>query len=242
MTTNKDLTFIEHLEELRRRIIVSLLWILAATLASMPFAPHLLTILKRPASGAIDKLAFFGPQEAFVIYMKIGFMAGLAVSFPVIAYQFWKFISPALDERFKKNTVSFVASCTIAFIAGCLFAFFALLPAALKFLLSFGSSDLEPVISASQYISFVLSMILACGLVFEMPILSFILTRLGLVNAGMLWSKLNIAIVAIAIIAAVITPTTDIFNMMVLGIPMLGLYIVSIGVSSVAKRAHSSTG
>jgi sec-independent protein translocase protein TatC len=232
---DKDLTFIGHLEELRKRIIVSLIWIGAATMASMPFAPQLLTFLKKPASGAIEKLAFFGPQDAFIIYMRIGFMAGFALSFPAVAYQLWKFISPALDDRFKKNTISFVLSCSIAFILGSLFAFLVLLPAALKFLLSFGSADLEPVISASQYISFVTSMILACGLVFEMPVLSFILTRMGVINAKMLWSKLNIAVVVIVIAAAVITPTTDVFNMMVLAVPMLGLYIVSIWVSAITK-------
>lgn len=233
----KDLTFVEHLEELRGRLIAALIWLGAATLACMPMAPQLLTVLKKPASGVITKLAFFGPQDAFVIYMRIGFMAGLAVAFPAIVYQLWKFVSPALDEKFKKNTISFVLSCTVAFLAGCIFAYFVLLPAALNFLLSFGSADLEPVISASQYISFVISMILACGLVFEMPVLSFIFTRLGLINAKLLWSKLNIAIVVIVIAAAVITPTTDVFNMMLLALPMLFLYIVSIWISAIAKRS-----
>jgi len=240
---DKELTFVEHLEELRRRVIIALVALGAASIVSMPFAPALLRFLKEPASGAIEKLAFFGPQEAFVIYMRIGFLAGVIISFPVIAYELWKFISPAVDEKFKRYTARFIIACSAAFILGCLFAYFVLLPAALKFLLSFGSDDLQAVISADRYISFVVGMILCSGAVFEMPVLSFILTKMGLLNAAILKKKWKIAVVAIFVIAAVITPTTDVFNMTILAVPMLLLYAVSIWISAIAKpRAHSSTG
>ena len=130
---DKDFTFIQHLEELRRRIIISLIWLGVSAVVCMPLAPKLLTVLKGPATGSINKLAFFGPQDAFLIYMRIGFMAGIVVAFPAMAFQFWQFISPALEDRFKKNTVSFVVSCSITFLAGCAFAYFVLLPASLSF-------------------------------------------------------------------------------------------------------------
>ena len=233
-----ELTFLEHLEELRGRIIVSLVWLLVATLASLPFSSELLKILKSPAAGTIEKLAFFSPQEAFLIYMRVGFLSGLCLAFPVISYQFWAFVSPAIDERFKKGISYFVVSCSATFIIGCLFAYFILLPRALRFLLSFGTDDLEPVISAARYISFVTSIILCCGVVFQMPVLSYLLTRTGLVNAGILRKRFGVAIVVISVIAAVITPTTDIFNMMLLAVPMVFLYEVSIWVSALAGRGR----
>lgn len=233
---DKELTFVGHLEELRRRIIISLAALGLASLATLPFSPWILKILKAPASGVIEKLAFFGPQEAFLIYMKIGFLAGTIIALPVILYQAWQFIVPAMDEKFRKHAFYFIAACSAAFFLGCIFAYLVMLPAALRFLLSFGSEDLQPVISASHYISFVVSIILCCGVVFEMPVLSFILSKFGLIDAGMLRSKWRIAIVAILVTAAAITPTTDVFNMMFLAVPMLLLYVVSIWVAALARR------
>jgi sec-independent protein translocase protein TatC len=234
---DKELTFVGHLEELRRRIIISLAALGLASVISLPFASWILKVLKAPASGIIGKLAYFGPQDAFLIYMKVGLMAGLVIAFPVIAYQLWKFISPAVEDRFKRYAVHFIIASSAAFLMGCLFAYFVLLPAALNFLLSFGSEDLEPVISAGQYISFTISIILCSGLVFEMPVLSFILARIGLINAAMLKNKWKVAVVAIFVAAAVITPTTDIFNMIILAVPMLLLYVASIWVASIARRS-----
>jgi sec-independent protein translocase protein TatC len=239
---DRELTFVGHLTELRKRIIISLVALAAGSLICLPFAPQLLRILKLPAAGAIDKLVFFSPQDAFLIYMRIGMTFGLAIAFPVIAYQFWAFISPAIGERFKKNTAYFVSSCVSAFLVGGLFAYFVLLPKALVFLMGFGSSDLAPVISATSYISFVTCIILANGLVFQMPVLSLILTKLGLVNAGMLRRKFPYAIIVIAIVAAVITPTVDAFNMLILAIPMIVLYEVSIWISALSRPSRLQAG
>jgi sec-independent protein translocase protein TatC len=233
---DKELTLAGHLEELRRRIIISLVALGVASLIALPFAPMILKVLKLPASNTIEKLVFFGPQDAFLIYMKIGFLAGFIIVFPVVLYQLWQFVSPAVEERFKRKTVHFVAACSAAFFIGCAFAYFILLPAALNFLLSFGSEELQPMISASQYVSFVVGMILACGVVFEMPVLSFILARMGIINAAMLKEKWKVALVSILIAAAVITPTTDVFNMTALAVPMLLLYAASIWVAALARR------
>ena len=171
--------------------------------------------------------------------MRVSFLCGFFIAFPVISYQFWVFISPAVEKRFKKHVTYFIIFSSITFAAGCLFAYFILLPKALKFLLSFGSDELEPVISAAKYISFVTSIILSCGLIFQMPVLSYLLTKIGLINARLLRKKFKFAIVAIFVAAAVITPTTDIFNMLLLAIPMLFLYVISIWISAFAGRTRT---
>ncbi len=231
-----ELTFIGHLDELRRRIIISLASLGVATLASLPFAPYILKALKHPAGGAIQKLAFFGPEEAFMIYMRIGLMCGVIIAFPVIIYEFWAFIAPAIEAKFKKSIGYFIFFSLAAFITGCLFSYFILLPKGLAFLLSFGSDDLVPIISATKYISFATGLILASGIVFQMPVLSFILTKVGVINPSLLRRNFKYAIVIIAIFSAVITPTTDIFNMIVLMIPMILLYEISIWISAISKR------
>ena len=231
---DKPLTLVEHLSELRKRIIIALAVLAAATLVSFSFSAQALKVLKMPAYGLIGKLAVFSPQEAFLIYMRIAFLCGFIISLPVILYQAWIFISPALEGKFKKGTVNFIGFCFLAFALGCVFAYFVLIPPALRFLLSFARGELVPVISASQYISFMITLIFGCGLVFEMPVLSFILARLKVLKPSFLRSKYKYAVVIIFIAAAVITPTTDIFNMTLLAIPMLLLYEISIWVAKLA--------
>lgn len=228
---DRPLTLVEHLAELRKRIIIVLVAVGVASAASFPFAPHLLKILKLPALGVIKKLVFFSPEEGFLIYMRIAIICGLAISMPVILYQLWAFISPALEERFRKNSTYFILACFAAFMAGGLFAYFVLIPTALKFLLGFAKDELEPVISAGKYISFVTSLILGCGLVFQMPVLSFLLTKLGIINARILRKKYKYAVLIVFILAAIITPSPDAFNMLTLAMPMLFLYEISIWIS-----------
>lgn len=228
---DKPLTLVGHLDELRTRIIVSLVCLGIASALSFPLASHMLKILKLPASGVIEKLVFFSPQEAFLIYMRISILCGLLISMPVILYQFWAFISPAIEEGLRRRATSFLLFCFISFIAGCFFAYFILLPPALRFLLSFAKDELEPVISATKYVSFVVSLIVGCGFVFQMPVLSLLLTKLGIITARFLRSKYKYALIIMFIAAAIITPTPDAFNMFLLAGPMILLYEISIWVS-----------
>src|SRR3989338_1108631 len=227
----RELSLVEHLAELRIRIIISLVAFGLSCGLSFPFASLLLKILKDPASGIIDKLAFFSPQEAFMIYVNLSLFSGWLISLPIILYQVWAFISPAIEERQKKHIGSFIFFSFMAFICGGLFAYFILIPPALKFLMGFARDELEPIISAQKYISFLTSLIWGCGFVFQMPVLSFILTKLKVIHPRALRNKYKYAIVIIFILAALITPTTDIFNMLLLAIPMLFLYELSIWVS-----------
>ena len=232
---DRELTIIEHLSELRRIIIICLLALGTTTLLSLPFASQLLKILKFPARGVIDRLAFFSPEEAFLIYMRIGILCGFIISMPVILYQLWGFCAPAMEKRVRKHGAFFITSCFVSFVVGAFFAYFILLPPALKFLLGFAQEDLVPVISAGKYISFVTGIIFASGLVFQMPVLSFILARLGVINSRILRRKYKYAIVIIFVVAAVITPTPDAFNMSLLALPMICLYEISIWVTGFAK-------
>jgi len=232
---DKEMTLVEHLEELRKRIIIALIALGIGTFLGFPFTSWGLKILKLPASGTIEKLVFFAPQEGFLVHLNIAFLFGLLISLPVILYQIWAFVCPAIEEKIKRYLLRFIFFGFSFFIMGGLFAYFILIPPALKFLLSFAKDDLEPVISAQKYISFVISLILGCGLVFQMPILSFMLTKWSIINAQFLRKKYKYALVIIFIIAAVITPTVDVFNMLMLALPMLFLYELSIWISFFAR-------
>ena len=233
---NKEFTVTEHLEELRRRILFSLAAVIISALVIMPLASYILKFLRSPASGSIERLVYFGPEEAFLLYMRVSLIAGLIVSFPVIMFQFWAFVSPAINRNVRKHALVFVFFSSLVFILGCAFAYYVLLPMALNFLLNIGRGELEPVISATRYIAFVTGFMLACGLVFEMPVLSYFLTKIGLISAASLRRKFKYAVIIIVVAAAVITPTGDAFNMILLALPMFALYEVSIWVSFFAKK------
>jgi len=233
---NTDFSVAEHLDELRRRVLLSLGAVAASAALCMPLSDRLFALLKYPAAGALETLVYFSPEEALLVYMRISFTFGAVLAFPFVIFQIWAFLSPAIDEDVRKNTSWFVLISSAVFLAGCAFAYSILLPAALKFLLSIGRGELEPMISASRYISFVTGFLFACGLVFEMPVLSYLLTRAGAVDHRVLRNKFKYAVVAVVIVAAVITPTGDAFNMTMLALPMLALYEVSIWVSLFSKR------
>lgn len=231
---DKELTLTGHLEELRRRIIISLAAIIAASVFAFPLAPKALIILKSPSNGMIGRLAFFTPAEAFLVHIKIAFFTGLVLSMPVVLYQLWMFISPAIGAKARRRGAIFTVSSFGAFASGAAFGYFILLPTALKFLLGFCTESLTPVISISGYISFVMGLVLGSGLVFEMPVLSYLLTKIGVINHRYLRRMWKYAIIVIFITAAIVTPTPDVFNMTMLAIPMLILYEISIWVSWVS--------
>jgi len=228
-------TLVEHLSELRGRVVISLISLGLATAVSWSFVPPLLSFLKKPAAGVIEKLVFFSPHEALMIYMRVAFLSGLIISMPVILYQLWLFVRPAMEKKLRKHVAYFIFFSSLAFIMGCVFAYSVIIPPALKFCLSFAGQDLVPLISADKYISFITGLIMGTGAVFQMPVLSFILTKLGVINARLLRGKYRFAIVGVFVVAAIITPTPDAFNMLLLAVPMLLLYELSIWVSFFAR-------
>lgn len=226
---------VSHFEELRKRLLISFGFLILTAGVSFSHSSLLFRVLKRPLAGVVDKLVFFSPTEALALYLNISFAAGLIVSMPFLLYQVWKFVEPAVAGRVKGGPFLFIASVTAAFLSGALFSYFIFIPPALKFLLSFAGPDLQPVISAQSYVSFVVWTVLGTGLVFEMPVLSYALTRLGVLNHRALRKKYSYAIIGILVAAAILTPTSDIFNMLLFAAPMVLLYELSIWVSMLAQ-------
>ena len=231
-----SLPLTSHLDELRRRLLHSLAFFTCAVAVSFNYSQLLFSIVKHPLSGTVDKLVFFSPTEALAVYLNLSFTAGLILSMPFLLYQAWKFVEPAAGSGLRSNAAVFVGGVTLSFLLGILFSYFILIPHALKFLLGFAGAELEAVISAQNYISFITWTVMGTGLVFEMPVLSYILTRLGIIDHRVLRSKYRYALVAILIAAAILTPTSDIFNMLLFAAPMAVLYELSIWISRFAER------
>ncbi|MBI4349954.1 MAG: twin-arginine translocase subunit TatC [Elusimicrobia bacterium] len=220
-----------HLDELRRRLIYSLVFFACAFAGTFNYSSLLFRLIKRPLAGTVDKLVFFSPVEALAVHLNLSFTAALILSMPFLLYQAWKFVEPAAGSELKSNVFVFVGGVMLAFSAGVLFSYFLLLPPAVKFLLGFAGPDLQPVISAQNYISFITWTVMGTGLVFEMPVLSYILTKLGILNHRLLRRKYRHAIVVILAAAAILTPTSDIFNLFLFAAPMVVLYELSIWIS-----------
>ncbi len=232
----RELTLGEHLEELRRRLAAALLALLAATGISFTQVERLMDWLKRPAAGALPQLAYFHPTEPITAYIKLAVLAGFALAMPVILWQLWGFIRIGLKPRERSLGLAFVAWGSFQFAAGVAFAYFILLPTSLQFLLNIGRSQLQPMISVDAYLSFVTAILGWAGLVFELPVALFILAKAGIVTSEWLRQQRSYAILVLVIIAAVITPTTDPVNLMLMAVPLVLLYECSIWVTRFAMR------
>jgi len=219
----KRLTFIEHLEELRHRIIKSFIFFLIAAIFIYSRAPLLLSYFTKPAG----TLIFISPTEAFIANLGITVIFGLLLSSPFIIYQSWRFISSALKEKEKKYAGIFGFFSFVLFLAGCAFGYFLLFPVGLKFLLGFATETIIPMLTVSKYIAFLGMFTLVFGLVFQLPLIILFLTKIGVVIPVMLSRRRREMIVGLFIIAALLTPP-DVVTQVCLALPLLILYEVSI--------------
>ncbi len=247
----------EHLGELRKRIIFSLTALLVTFSLCFAYSEELFKFIMFPLRYELDfsvrkmylyfapkdklqatKLVFLAPAEAFWMSIKVSLVAGLTLALPVIFYNFWKFVAPGLMPKEKRYAVPFIFATTILFLVGSLFCFFIVLPFALTFLLGYKTGDvLMPMLSVGQYVDFCLKFVLAFGAVFELPVLIFFLTRLGIVTTDTLARNRKYSILFAFILAAFLTPTPDAFNQTLMAIPMILLYEVGIWFSRLfAKR------
>jgi sec-independent protein translocase protein TatC len=228
--------FLDHLEELRRRIVYSAIAVAVGFGVCWWKVERIYDIMQRPivealrANGMAEKLVYLNPIEPFNLYMKIAILGGLFLMSPFVLYQVWMFISPGLYRNEKRYVVPFMISTIFLFSAGGYFGYHIVYPQALKFLINFGK-QFQPMITIKEYTDLFLAIILGMGLIFEMPILVFFLALMGIISAGFMWKNFRYSILAIFIIAAIVTPTTDILSMCIFAAPMVGLYIVSIGVA-----------
>ncbi len=220
-----------HLRELRTRLVHIISGIGIGFFACYYFKDLLFKIIARPLVAVLPKgshMIFTGLPEAFFIYMKIAFFASLLITSPYTLYQIWKFVSPGLYKSEKKHVVPFVLASSSLFIGGVTFGYFFVLPAAFEFFISFSSEFLKPMVSFREYLSFTMKFLLAFGLSFELPVFIFFLTKAGILNVRILTSYRRYAILIIFIVAAVLTPSPDAFSQILMAIPLMILYEISI--------------
>lgn len=233
----KEMTFLEHLEELRWRIIYSIIGIVVGTIIAWIFIDFLVdVVLLKPAkdSGAI--LQNLRPFGQLFLYMQIAIMVGMIISIPNIFYQFWQFISPALRKKEKKYIFWIVVFSSICFLSGIAFAYFAMLPLTLKFAAEFGSESIKNEFSIDEYMSIIISVMLAAGFVFELPMISFFLSKLGILKPAIMRKFRRHSIVVIMILAAFLTPGADPVSQLVLAVPLVVLYEISIFISKISQK------
>ena len=241
MEPNEDLkmSLTEHLIELRKRLTNSLIAVGLGFFVGYYFKDWLFAILTKPLTDALPKssyLIYTGLTQAFFTYMKIAFFASLIITSPFIIYQVWKFISPALLPNEKKMVVPFVFFSTLLFLSGITFGYFVVLPTAFEFFVSFNNQYLRAMISFSDYLSFLVTFLLGFGLSFQLPILIFFLARLGIVTDKQLSRNRKYAVLVIFVVAAVLTPSPDALSQVLMAIPLIFLYEVSIFVAKFAAK------
>ncbi len=232
-----EMSFLDHLEELRWRLIYSLIGIVVGTIIAWIFIDFLMdSILLLPAKHANFKLQNLRPFGQLFLYFQVAIIVGLILSIPNVFYHLWKFISPALKENEKKYVTSIVLFTTFCFLSGVAFAYFVMLPLTLKFAAQFGSSAIENNFSIDEYFSIVLSVILGAGLVFELPMLSFFLSKIGILKPSYMRKYRRHALIVILVFAAILTPGTDPVSQVILAIPLVILYEISILVSKFSQK------
>jgi sec-independent protein translocase protein TatC len=232
----RQMSFLEHLEELRQRLLRSALSIFVGFGVCFYFSDDIYGYLARPLTDTLrslhmsDKLVYTNPTDPFNLYIKLSIVAGLFLASPYVLWQLWLFISPGLYRHEKRYVLPFVTLTSGLFISGGFFAFKMAFPAALKFLVQFGNR-FQPMISINEYWSLALTIIVGVGLVFELPVIILILSIFGIVTPRFLLRHIRYAVLITAIVAAAIAPTPDWTTLFMFWIPMVGLYIVSIGLS-----------
>lgn len=236
------MTFLEHLDELRRRIVYSLISILVTFSASWFFHEQIFEFLAQPIYAVVGTLHVIKPTEPFTIYLKVSFVAALFLATPLILVQIWLFIAPGLYRREKVFFLPFLFASTVLFCLGGAFAYYVVLPPALHFLLRVFGEKFTPIITAVEYFDFEMVILIGMGAIFQLPVLVAFLSIFGLVTPGFLWRNFRYAFLIIIIVAAVVSPTTDPFNLFIWSAPMVLLYVISIGVAWIFKRRRIRRG
>lgn len=229
---------LDHIRELRRRLLWSVLVVVIAAFACFFFVEQIFEILKAPA-GDID-LIFIEMTEGFTTYMKISLVGGIILSMPFLIYQFVMFVIPALTRRERKTIFILLPVITVMFAGGILFAYYYLIPPATGFLLTFGTEVAEPQIRMSNYVNFITRLLLAIGIMFELPIVTSFLARMGVITSKWLADRRRIMIIFSFVLAAFITPTPDAFNQSIVAGTMIILYEISIWLAKLMQRRRTA--
>src|SRR6266436_4361374 len=244
-----SMPLLAHLEELRKRIIFSVLGVLVGFVSCWSYADRIFGLMQQPIIRALRHhglgggLVYLNPTEPFNLYLEVGFVAGLFVASPFAFYQLWLFIAPGLYRNEKRYVLPFLFSAVGLFITGGFFGYRKVYPASLDFLIGYGQR-FQPMITIGEYTKLFLVIIVGLGLIFEMPVLVFFLALMRVITARWMWRNLRYSILAIFVVSAIVTPTADILNMCLFAAPMVALYAISIGVAWLVNpgrghRAHS---
>lgn len=236
------MNFIDHLEEIRSRLIKAGIAFLVITSLAGIFADTLVNeVLIGPLKRSSESITLQNlvPYGQVSLYLQVVFFSGFVLSFPIIAYQIWKFVEPGLHEKERSASRFIILFISICFFAGIAFGYFVFLPISLTFFAGFGSSLIKNNIAVQDYISFVMGTLLTTGLVFELPFISYILSKIGLLTPAFMRFYRKHAIVTLMIVAAVVTPSTDLVTQLVIGLPMILLYEISIWISSYVNRKNN---
>ncbi|MFZ1289503.1 MAG: twin-arginine translocase subunit TatC [Melioribacteraceae bacterium] len=237
-----EMSFLEHLEELRWRILYLLIGVTLGTILSWIFIDFLIdNILLLPAKKAKLNLQNLRPFGQLFIYFQVAVIGGFILSVPNVFYQLWKFISPALKKNERKYVSRIVIFSSICFLAGITFAYYVMLPLTLTFAGQFGTTLIENNFAIDEYFSIIISVMLAAGVIFELPMLSFFLTKLGILTPNFMRKYRKHSIVGILIVAAILTPGTDPVAQILLAIPLFLLYEISIFVSKFSLKKNIET-
>ncbi|SMB89868.1 twin-arginine translocase subunit TatC [Deinococcus hopiensis] len=232
---------LDHLEELRRRIIISVIFLALGMAAAFQYRLQLIELIKVPLHASEQyqlghvKLVAVNLTDQFLLSINLSFWVGLALALPFILWQVWAFVSPGLYSHERKWGLPFIVGAGVSFLSGALFGYKLVLPAMVKFLLDFLGGTVTQMQSLSSYIGTITTFLVSFGLAFELPILAVILTRIGIVNHVMLRKGWRFALVGAAVAAAVITPTPDPMNMMIVAVPLYGLYELGVVLSRVFR-------
>jgi sec-independent protein translocase protein TatC len=236
------MSFLEHLDELRKRLIYIVYSLIAGCAVAAIFIQRIFDFIMRPMQQVLPSggyLQFTSGSEPFMLWIKIGFLAGIFIASPLILWQVWKFIAPGLYTHEKKFAIPFVLMSTVFFVAGGLFAHYIAFPVTWQFFAGFATDYMRFVPKIDEAFSLYTKMILGSGIIFEMPTLVLFLARMGVVSGRLMVKYFKYAFLAIFIIAAVISPGTDMMSQMVMAVPMLGLYIISIAIAFIFQKRRT---
>jgi sec-independent protein translocase protein TatC len=236
------MSLLEHLDELRRRIVRSLLGVGLVFILCWIVVEEIAQFLARPIYEALPegtKLAFLGVTDPFILYVKVAALSALFLASPFVMYQIWLFVSPGLYRREKLYALPFVFFGSLFFVAGGAFAYYVAFPFAVDFLLGMGEA-FEPVITVERYFRFLLYVILGLGLMFELPVFIFLLAQIGVVTPRFLMRHFRWAVLLIFVMAAFITPTPDVVNLCLFALPTIALYLLGVGAAALVVRKKPS--
>jgi len=242
---SQSMPLMAHLEELRRRLVFSVVGILVGFLSCWSVVDRIFGLMQQPIIQALRHhgisggLVYLNPTDPFNLYLEVALVGGLFAVSPFVFYQMWLFIAPGLYRTEKRYVLPFLISTVGLFIAGGAFGYKIVYPASLDFLIGYGQR-FQPMITIGEYTKLFVTITIGLGLIFEMPILVFFLALMRVITARWMWRNLRYSILVIFIIAAIVTPTADILNMCLFAAPMVALYLISIGVAWLVTSKRKS--